>query len=92
MKGEQKKKSFLIPLIIMLICAAIGTIIGKVTGNLFLPEGGGLHLILSEGIPLSLDTRKFSFGSWFIEFGFNIDINLIGFLFVLLFVIMYKKL
>lgn len=92
MKGEQKKKSFLIPFIIMLICAAIGTVIGKVLGNLFLPEGGGLHLLLSEGIPLNLDTIKFSLGTWFIQFGFNIDINLIGFLFVLIFAVIYKKL
>jgi hypothetical protein len=91
MNGDHKKKSFLIPFIIMVICAAIGTMVGKVAGILFFKEGGALHLLFSEGVPLSLETQKFSFGTWFIEFGFNIDINLIGLLFIIIFIVFYKK-
>lgn len=92
MADDLKKKNFFIPFIAMLFSAALGTVTGRLLGMLFFEEGGTLHLLLAEGIALHLNTQKFTFGSWFIECGFSIDFNLVGLLFVLIFLIIYKKL
>ncbi len=89
MIDNNRKKSILLPLIILIISVAIGNIVGKLLGILI--SGGILHKIISEGFPLHLDTLKLSLGTWYLEFGFNIDLNLLGFLFMLFFLIIYKK-
>jgi hypothetical protein len=89
MTENLKNRGFIIPFIALILCAAAGHGFGRLIG-LLLPSGI-LYEIMAEGLSLGLPVQKLSLFSWSIDFGFNIQLNLVGVLFILIFILIYRK-